>query len=45
MKKTMASNLTLVTGMGRVPVTRNQIAAWQRRIDASRELGARGRRR
>ncbi|MFN0091130.1 MAG: hypothetical protein ACKVWR_12820 [Acidimicrobiales bacterium] len=41
MTKTTASELTLVTGLGRVPVTRSQIAVWRKRIDHAREVGAR----
>lgn len=32
MKKTTASDLTLITGIGREPMTRSQVAAWRRRI-------------
>jgi hypothetical protein len=32
-KKTMASELTLITGLGRVPMTRSQVARWRRRVD------------
>ncbi|MFN0028636.1 MAG: hypothetical protein ACKV2O_15865 [Acidimicrobiales bacterium] len=31
MKKTTASELTLITGIGRVPLTRSQVATLQRR--------------
>ena len=33
--KTTASGLTLITDIGRVPVTRSQIASWRRRVAGS----------
>ena len=40
MKKTTASELTLITGIGRVPLTRSQVAMWRQRVSAGqrREL-------
>ena len=35
MKKTTASELTLITGIGRVPLTRTQVATLQRRTAKS----------
>lgn len=35
MKKTTASELTLITGIGRVPLTRTQVATLQRRTTKS----------
>lgn len=32
MQKTMASDLTLITGIGLVPMTRSEVAAWRRRL-------------
>jgi hypothetical protein len=39
-KKTTASELTLITGIGRVPLTRSQVAMWRQRVSAGqrREL-------
>ena len=33
-KKTTASELTLITGIGRVPLTRSQVAMWRQRVNA-----------
>ncbi|MDY7106837.1 MAG: hypothetical protein S0880_37160 [Actinomycetota bacterium] len=43
MARTTSSNLTLVTGLGRVPVTRSQISRWRQRIerDHTREASTR----
>ena len=41
MKKTTASELTLITGIGRVPLTRTQVASWQRRTTAEGRPGDR----
>jgi len=38
-KKTTASDLTLITGIGRVPLTRNQVATLQRRTVAESRAG------
>ena len=40
-KKTTASELTLITGIGRVPLTRTQVASWQRRTTAESRPGDR----
>ena len=33
--KTTASGLTLITDIGRVPVTRTQVTSWRRRVAGS----------
>ncbi len=38
-KKTTASDLTLITGIGRVQLTRTQVASWQRRTTAEGRPG------
>lgn len=40
-KKTTASDLTLITGIGRVPLTRTQVASWQRRTTGESRPGER----
>lgn len=35
MSKPNASGLTLIVGLGRVPVTRSQVMSWQRRVAGS----------
>lgn len=38
MKKTTASDLTLITGIGKVPLTRSQVATLQRRTAAETRM-------